>query len=60
MAITLALCTKLLQGRGAVRIHGGGFAGTALAFVPNDSFEQFKAGVEAVLGEGHCHLLQIV
>ena len=60
MAITLALCTKLLQGRGAVRIHGGGFAGTALAFVPNDSFEQFKAGVEAVLGEGHCHLLQII
>ena len=60
MAITLALCTKLLQGRGAVRIHGGGFAGTALAFVPNDSFEQFKTGVEAVLGEGHCHLLQIV
>ena len=60
MAVTLALCAKLLQGRGAVRVHGGGFAGTALAFVPNDSFEQFKAGVEAVLGEGHCHLLQIV
>ena len=60
MAITLALCTKLLQGRGAVRIHGGGFAGTALAFVPNDKFERFKTGVEAVLGEGHCHKLSIV
>ena len=43
-----------------MRIHGGGFAGTALAFVPNDKFEHFKAGVEAVLGEGHCHKLSIV
>ena len=43
-----------------MRIHGGGFAGTALAFVPNDKFERFKAGVEAVLGEGHCHKLSIV
>ena len=34
MAFTLALCKKLLDGEGAVRIHGGGFAGTALAFVP--------------------------
>ena len=59
MAFTIALCQQLLQGRGAVRIHGGGFAGTALAFVPNDSFEQFKAGVEAVLGACHCHLLKI-
>ena len=51
MALTLALCRKLL---------GGGFAGTALAFVPNDKFDGFKAGVEAVLGEGHCHKLSIV
>lgn len=59
MALTIALCQQLLAGEGAVRIHGGGFAGTALAFVPNDKFERFKAGVEAVLGEGHCHKLQI-
>ena len=59
MAFTLALCQQLLAGHGAVRIHGGGFAGTALAFVPNDKFEQFKEGVEAVLGADHCHKLQI-
>ena len=35
MAFTLALCQQLLGGEGAVRVHGGGFAGTALAFVPN-------------------------
>lgn len=59
MAFTLALCKKLLDGEGAVRIHGGGFAGTALAFVPNDRFERFKEGVEQVLGEGSCHPLKI-
>lgn len=59
MALTLALCSRLLEGKGAVRIHGGGFAGTALAFVPNEKFDAFKAGVEAVLGDGHCHRLHI-
>ena len=60
MAFTIALCQQLLAGEGAVRIHGGGFAGTALAFVPNEKFEQFKTAIEAVLGEGHCHKLSIV
>ena len=60
MAFTLALCKKLLNGEGAVRVHGGGFAGTALAFVPNDRFAEFKAGVEQALGEGSCHALKIM
>ena len=59
MAFTIALCQQLLGGEGAVRIHGGGFAGTALAFVPNDKLGSFKAGVEAALGEGCCHKLCI-
>lgn len=59
MAFTIALCRKLLAGHGAVRVHGGGFAGTALAFVQNDMFSRFKAEVEAVLGEGCCHKLEI-
>ena len=59
MAFTIALCQQLLEGEGAVRIHGGGFAGTAVAFVPNDRFDRFKTCVERVLGEGHCHKLTI-
>ena len=59
MAFTIALCQQLLEGEGAVRIHGGGFAGTALAFVPDDRFARFKTCVEHVLGEGHCHKLTI-
>ena len=59
MALTLALAERLLGDRGAVRVHGGGFAGTALAFVPKDMLDTFRAGMEAVLGEGACHVLSI-
>ena len=59
MAIALALCEKYLQGKGAYRVHGGGFAGTVQAFVPFELLETFRAGIDAVLGEGACHVLSI-
>lgn len=59
MSITLALCEKLLDGKGAYRVHGGGFAGTVQAFVPLEMLDGFKAKIEATLGEGHCHVLSI-
>ena len=59
MALALAACEKQLAGRGACRIHGGGFAGTLLAFVPNEALASFRANMEAVLGEGRCHVLSI-
>ena len=54
MMTALALAERLLEGRGAVRVHGGGFAGTAQAFVPLENLEKFKTGMEAVLGKGSC------
>ena len=59
VALSLALAEKLLGGRGACRVHGGGFAGTIQAFVPNDLLDSFRSGMEAVLGEGRCHVLSI-
>ena len=59
MALTLALCQQLLAGEGAVRVHGGGFAGTALAFVPNDRFEQFRIKIEAAIGVNAVNKLTI-
>ncbi len=59
VAVALGLCEHYLQGRGAYRVHGGGFAGTVQAFVPVDLLEQFRAGIDAVLGEGACHVLSI-
>lgn len=59
VAISLALCEHYLNGRGAYRVHGGGFAGTVQAFVPFDILESFRAGLDAVLGQGACHVLSI-
>lgn len=59
MALALALCDTLLNGRGAYRVHGGGFAGTVQAFVPVDMLDTFRQGIERVLGQGSCHVLSI-
>ena len=59
VAVSLALCEHYLNGRGAYRVHGGGFAGTVQAFVPFDILEDFRAGIDAALGEGACHVLSI-
>ena len=59
MAVALGLCEHYLCGRGAYRVHGGGFAGTVQAFVPQDLLESFRAGIDAALGEGACHVLSI-
>ena len=60
-AISLALGVgkELLGERGAIRVHGGGFAGTVQAFVPNALIDSFKRGMEAVFGAGTCHILHI-
>ena len=59
VALSLALCEHYLRGQGAYRVHGGGFAGTVQAFVPFALLEEFKAGIDAVLGQGACHVLSI-
>ena len=59
MAVTLALCEHFLDGTGAYRVHGGGFAGTCQAFVPEEKLETFRAGIDGVLGDGACHVLSI-
>ena len=59
MAVALALAEKLLGGRGACRVHGGGFAGTIQAFVPLEQLDAFRRGMEAALGAGSCHVLSV-
>ncbi len=59
MAVALGLCEHYLQGKGAYRVHGGGFAGTVQAFVPFEILDSFKTGIDAALGEGACHVLSI-
>ena len=59
VGFALALCDTLLHGKGAYRVHGGGFAGTVQAFVPMDMLPAFKDAIEANLGIGSCHILNI-
>ena len=59
VAVALGLAEHYLNGRGAYRVHGGGFAGTIQAFVPYDILDQFVAGMDAALGQGACHVLSI-
>ena len=59
VAVALGLAEHFLQGRGAYRVHGGGFAGTIQAFVPFDLLDAFVAGMDSALGEGACHVLSI-
>ena len=59
VAVALALCEHFLSGRGACRVHGGGFAGTVQAFVPLDILDAFVSGMDGALGQGACHVLSI-
>ena len=59
MALALALAHRLLEGKGAWRVHGGGFGGTTQNFVPMDMLDTFKTTIEQVFGEGSCHVLNI-
>ncbi len=59
VAVALSLCERSLGGRGACRVHGGGFAGTIQAFVPLDMLDTFKVEMERYLGDGACHVLTI-
>ena len=59
IALALALTENMLEGRGAWRVHGGGFAGTMQAFVPVELLEDYKTMIEAAMGEGKCHVLSI-
>lgn len=59
ISLALAITKELLEGKGAWRVHGGGFAGTIQAFVPNDMLDDYKKTIESVFGEGNCHVLII-
>ncbi|MEG0934958.1 MAG: galactokinase family protein [Clostridia bacterium] len=59
MALALELSRRMLAGRGAWRIHGGGFAGTILAFVPTELLASYARHMDAVFGPGACTPLAV-
>ncbi|MDA3927746.1 MAG: galactokinase [Prolixibacteraceae bacterium] len=59
VSLALALSEMVLKGKGAWRVHGGGFGGTIQAFVPQDLLDTYVKTLEHVYGEGKCHKLFI-
>jgi galactokinase len=59
ISLGLALAERILDGCGAWRVHGGGFAGTIQAFVPCEKINQFIDTMNPVFGETACHCLNV-
>ena len=59
LPIALALTKKYLGGRGACRVHGGGFAGTIQCYIPDEMLDGYRKMIEAVFGENTCVVLKI-
>ncbi len=57
VSLALALSELVLKGKGAWRVHGGGFAGTIQAFVPQNLIEKYVSTLEHIYGKGSCHSL---
>lgn len=59
VSIALALSDVLLGENGVCRVHGGGFAGTIQAFVPNDLVPNYQKAMDQIFGNGSCEVLKI-
>jgi len=59
LAVALMMTRKILGNNGVWRVHGGGFAGTIQAFVPNTIVENYKTKIEQLFGRGSCYVLKV-
>ena len=59
VSLALAVSESILKGKGAWRVHGGGFAGTIQAFVPNEILADYKSAMESIFGNDSCYVLII-
>ncbi|MEG1887578.1 MAG: galactokinase, partial [Oscillospiraceae bacterium] len=59
LSLALAVSERILGGRGAHRVHGGGFAGTIQAFVPNDLKAVYLKEMGSIFGSEACYVLNI-
>ena len=59
VSVGLAVSDMILGRQGVSRVHGGGFAGTIQAFVPNGQVIEYKEAMERVFGTDACNILKI-
>ena len=56
----LRLSASLLEGKGAWRVHGGGFAGCVQALMPTDYYPWYRSEMEKSFGRGSCFQIHLV
>ena len=54
LSLAIALTKSFLNGKGACRVHGGGFAGTIQCYIPSDLYSDYKNMIEKVFGANSC------
>ena len=59
VSIALALSDVVFGEKGVCRVHGGGFAGTIQAFVPNYLVPNYRKEMDKIFGKGSCEVLKI-
>jgi galactokinase len=59
LTLALALTRNFLEGKGACRVHGGGFAGTIQAYIPMDRLDDYRKLMEGIFGVGALTVLRI-
>ena len=59
LSLALQISELILSGKGAWRVHGGGFAGTIQAFVPNDLIREYTDAMKSIFGDDACYVLSI-
>lgn len=57
--LAIMMSKRVLKGAGAVRVHGGGFAGTIQAFVPLELADAYTTEMNRIFGDGSCQKLRI-
>ena len=59
LSLAIALTKQFLNGKGACRVHGGGFAGTIQCYIPTERLSEYKQMIEKCYGENSCCVLNI-
>ena len=60
LSLALCLTDDFMKGKdGAFRVHGGGFAGTIQAYIPENYVEEYRALMNSVFGDGACLVLRV-
>ena len=59
LALTKNFLNSSSSGKGACRVHGGGFAGTIQAYIPTEKLKDYRDLLEGVFGIGTVTVLKI-